>query len=64
MKAYLGVTATIFALLTVLHVWRMLFESTSLARDPFLVSITVLSAVLCVWALRLLMATRKPPTSA
>lgn len=64
MKAYLGVTATIFALLTVLHLWRMLFESTSLARDPFLVSITILSAVLCVWAIRLLMTARKPSPSA
>jgi hypothetical protein len=61
MKAYLGVTAIIFGLLTVLHVWRMLFESTALMRDPLLVSITIVSAVLCVWAVRLLLTTPGRP---
>jgi hypothetical protein len=64
MKAYLAVTATIFAILTVLHIWRILFESAALARDPVLVSITILSAVLCIWAVRLLMNARKPSPSA
>ena len=63
MRIYLGVTATIFALLTVLHIWRMLFESTALARDPVLVSITILSAVLCVWAVRLLLSRRRPTSA-
>jgi hypothetical protein len=65
MKSYLGLTAAVFALLTVIHVWRMVAESTSLARDPFFLLTTVLSAALCVWALRLLAAARRrtPPTS-
>ena len=59
MKAYLAFTAALFALLAVLHLWRMVAESTSLARDPWFLVITLVSAGLCAWALRLLMTMRK-----
>jgi hypothetical protein len=58
MKAYLVVTSALFGLLTVVHLWRMVAESTRLATDPWFLLITALSAALCVWALRLLRTTR------
>jgi len=58
MKAYLIVTSTIFGLLTVVHVWRAMSESRSLAADPWYILITVLSAALCLWACRLLFSAR------
>ena len=60
MKAYLWVTAMIFGLLTLLHGWRVIAERASLARDPWFLVITLLSAALCVWAIRLLLRTRAP----
>lgn len=61
MKTYLLVTAIAFALLALMHVWRVVEESTALARDPWFVLITVLSAGLSVWAFRLW---RRAPRSA
>lgn len=58
MKAYLVVTATMFGLLTLAHLWRVYAESMGLARDPWYVLTTVLSAAMCVWGSRLLFATR------
>ena len=54
MRAYLLTTGTVFGLVTLAHVWRVVAESPGLARDPWYVLLTVLSAALCVWALRLL----------
>lgn len=50
MRAYLWITGTIFGSITVAHVWRVVSESRSLAKDPFFVLLTVLSAILCIWA--------------
>ncbi len=58
MKAYLAVTGTIFGLLTLVHVWRAIAESATLATDPWYILITALSAALCVWACRLLLTAR------
>lgn len=57
MKTYLGVTASLFALLTVVHIWRGIVER-PLATDPFFILTTVLSAGLCIWGCRLLLAAR------
>jgi len=54
MKAYLITTGALFALLTLVHVWRFIEEGSHLATDPWFVVITVLGAVLCGWAWRLL----------
>jgi hypothetical protein len=51
MKTYLAITGLLFGLLTVVHIWRMFVEPGS--RDPWLVLITIASAALGVWALRL-----------
>ena len=52
-RAYLLTTGVLFGLLTVVHVWRVVAESASLARDPWYVLITALGAAFCVWALAL-----------
>ena len=59
MKAYLLSTATIFGLITVAHIWRMIAESAALAREPWYLGLTILSAALCGWAIRLLRALPK-----
>ena len=59
MKIYLSLTAVVFGLLTVVHLWRMVEESASLARDPWFLLLTALSAVLCLWAVRLLVVQRR-----
>ena len=56
MKIYLALTAVVFGLLTALHLWRMVAESTSLAKDPFFLLLTIVSAGLCLWAVKLLVA--------
>jgi len=50
MKAYLWTTGTIFGSIVVAHVWRVISESRSLAKDPFFMLLTILCASLCVWA--------------
>ena len=48
------VTGAVFGLLTVAHVWRAIVESGLIAREPWFILITALSAALCIWAFTLL----------
>ena len=57
MKAYILTTGSLFGLLAIVHVWRMVVESGA-AKEPWVVGMTVLSAALCVWAGRLLTVSR------
>ncbi|HEY6222173.1 MAG TPA: hypothetical protein VIW26_00170 [Gemmatimonadales bacterium] len=50
MKAYLITTGTVFAVLVVLHVWRLVVEGGHLLADPFFWLITLVAAGLSVWA--------------
>ena len=59
MKAYLLTTGTVFGLLVLAHLWRLVVEST-IARDPWFIGTTVLSAGLCAWAFSLI---RRVPRS-
>jgi len=52
MKAYIATTGVLFILLTVAHVVRA-FQETHLAREPWFWLVTVIPAILAVWALRL-----------
>ncbi len=52
-RTYLLTTGILFGLLTIVHVWRVVSESASLARDPWYVLITAIAAAFCVWALAL-----------
>lgn len=54
MRAYLITTGLLFGLLTLVHVWRAIQETRTLAVDPWFWLITLISAVLAVWAWRLL----------
>jgi hypothetical protein len=54
MKAYLITTGTVFGLIALAHVWRVIGESRSLGVDPWFVATTVISAGMSVWAFSLL----------
>jgi len=53
MKAYLITTGTLFGLLTIVHLWRVIEEWPHLGTDPWFLIITLVAAALCVWAWRL-----------
>jgi hypothetical protein len=52
MKAYVLTTGALFGLLLLVHVWRVVKEGIGVAKDPFYIVVTVLAAVLCIWAWR------------
>jgi hypothetical protein len=54
MKAYLITTGSVFGLLTLAHVWRIVEQGPQLARNPWWILITLAAAALAVWAWRLL----------
>lgn len=59
MRAYLLTTGTLFALIVLLHAWRMAIER-GLLRDPWYWLITAVAAALSVWSFRLL---RRPASA-
>lgn len=50
MRTYAIATGVVFALLVVAHVWRIVAESRELAREPWFIGVTLLSALLSGWA--------------
>ena len=54
MKAYLVTTGSLFGVLTLAHVWRIIEEGPQLATNPWWILITIAAAALAVWAWRLL----------
>jgi hypothetical protein len=50
MRAYVLTTGVLFALLTLAHVLRIVYESRALASDPWYMLITAATAALSVWA--------------
>jgi hypothetical protein len=54
MKAYLITTGTVFGLITLAHIWRVLAEGSHLATEPFFLLLTAAAAALSFWAWRLL----------
>jgi hypothetical protein len=54
MKAYLIVTGTVFGLITLAHIGRVVAEGPGRATEPWFVVLTVVAAGLSVWAWRLL----------
>jgi len=53
-RAYIGITGLIFALMFAVHVARVWFEGTGVLREPIIIVTTVLSLGLAVWAVVLL----------
>lgn len=58
MRAYIGITGLVFALMFAAHVARIYVEGSGLLREPLIIVTTVLSLGLSIWALVLL--TRGP----
>ena len=58
MKGYIITSGSVFALLTLAHVWRIVAENRSLVSDPIFVSVTVMAAALSVWALLVLLRSK------
>ena len=54
MRAYLITTGAVFGLVTLAHIWRAIAEDRRLATDPWFMILTVITASLCLWAVRLL----------
>ena len=57
MKAYVTTTGVVFALLTLVHIWRV-FEEGHLLTDPWYLLITLAAAAPAVWAGRLVWLSR------
>lgn len=53
MKTYVITTGTVFGLLALSHVWRVIEEDPHLGTDPWFLLITLIAAALSVWAFRL-----------
>jgi hypothetical protein len=54
MKAYLITSGTLFGLLVVAHILRIIVEGLRVVRDPWFVLFTIAGAALAIWAFRLL----------
>lgn len=52
MKVYIATSGTIFGLLTLAHVGRIVLESSALMKDPSYLAITAAAAAMCIWAWR------------
>jgi hypothetical protein len=68
MKAYLATTGMLFAVLALLHVWRLVVEWPVIRAEFWIVAGgSLLSAILALWALKLLLAlirSNRPPSAA
>ena len=49
MRAFVATAGTVFALLVLVHIWRVV-EEPNLVRDPWFWLITLAAAALSVWA--------------
>ena len=57
MKTYVTTTGSVFGLLVVAHLARIVAEGPHLATDPLFTSMTLLAAAFCAWAWYLLRTT-------
>jgi hypothetical protein len=58
MRSYTITTGVIFSLLTIVHAWRMIAESSSLMAEPWYLGITALALALSIWAWTLVARSR------
>lgn len=54
MKAYVGITGLVFALVFAAHVARILAEGAGLLREPLVLVSGLIALGLCLWSLFLL----------
>ena len=60
MKVYLAISGSVFGLLAIVHVWRMVVE-TSVMHNPWFLLITLVAAALSIWSWRLFLTARRAP---
>lgn len=60
MKTYVMTTGSLFGLLTVAHLWRMI-EERQMATEPWYILITVAAGIMCLWAWRLVRRSTESP---
>jgi hypothetical protein len=60
MKVYLAVTGSVFGLLAIVHIWRMVVEQ-SVIHNPWFLLITAIAAALSIWSWRLFLTSRRTP---
>jgi hypothetical protein len=58
MKAFLVTAGTVFGLVVIAHVWRIVVEP-GVAHEPWFLGLTLLAAALSAWAWRLVWNTKK-----
>jgi hypothetical protein len=58
-RAYVITTGTVFGLIFLAHLARVLIEGVMVARDPIFLALTALAAGLALWALRVLGTLRR-----
>jgi hypothetical protein len=58
MRAYIGITGLVFALMFAAHIARILAEGSGLLREPVIILTSVVSLGLSIWAVVLL--TKRP----
>ena len=58
MKAYLVTTGSVFGMIVIAHVLRVVYEGTSVISDPLWVVLTAAAAALSAWAWVLLRSSR------
>ena len=61
MKTYVITSGTIFGLLTLAHIARMVRESWILAKEPAYMAITLAAAAMAVWAWRVFVKMKNTP---
>lgn len=60
MKTYVMTTGSLFGLLTVAHLWRMI-EERQMATEPWYILITVAAGIMSLWAWRLVRRSTESP---
>lgn len=60
MKSYVITTGTVFGLLALAHIARILVDSAQVLTEPIFLLTTVASVALCVWAIVLLKQSSRP----
>jgi hypothetical protein len=55
MKAYVITTGSVFGLITLAHILRVIAEGPRLASEPWYILLTAAAAGLCMWAFTLVL---------
>jgi hypothetical protein len=61
LRAYVGITGIVFALMFIAHVARVFDEGTGILREPTIIATSVISLGLTIWAVVLLMRRPRSP---